>query len=35
MGLGTGMIFYLRVAPIPDLNRDGYGAGIFSHPYVT
>jgi hypothetical protein len=28
-GTGTGMIFYLWVAPVPDLNRDGYGTGIF------
>jgi hypothetical protein len=28
---GTGTIFYLRVAPVPDPNRDGY----FSHPWVT
>jgi hypothetical protein len=35
MGMGTGMIFYPRVAPVSDLNRDGYGTGIFSHPRVT
>jgi hypothetical protein len=34
-GTGTGTIFYPRVAPVPDLNRDGYGTGIFSHPRVT
>jgi hypothetical protein len=28
-GSGTGMIFYPRVAPVPDPNRDGYEAGIF------
>jgi hypothetical protein len=32
---GTGAIFYLRVAPVPDPNRDGYGTDIFSHPRVT
>jgi hypothetical protein len=26
-GPGTGTIFYLWVAPVPDPNRDGYGAG--------
>jgi hypothetical protein len=26
---GTGTIFYPRVAPVPDPNRDGYGTGIF------
>jgi hypothetical protein len=35
MGMGTGMIFYPRVAPVPDPNRDGYGTGIFSHSRVT
>jgi hypothetical protein len=34
MGTGTGMIFYLWVAPVPDPNRDGYETGIFSHPRV-
>jgi hypothetical protein len=34
-GTGTGAIFYMRVAPVPDPNRDGYGTGIFSHPRVT
>jgi hypothetical protein len=29
MGMGTGTIFYPRVAPVPDPNRDGYGTGIF------
>jgi hypothetical protein len=24
MGTGTGTIFYPRVAPVPDPNRDGY-----------
>jgi hypothetical protein len=33
--LGTGMIFYLRVTPIADLNRDGYGTVMFFHPRVT
>jgi hypothetical protein len=32
---GMEMIFYPWVAPIPDPNRDGYGTGIFSHPWVT
>jgi hypothetical protein len=32
---GTGMIFYPRMAPVPDPNRDGYETGIFSHPQVT
>jgi hypothetical protein len=27
---GTGMIFYPQVAPVPDLNQDGYETGIFS-----
>jgi hypothetical protein len=30
-GTGTEMIFYTRVAPVPDPKRDGY----FSHPRVT
>jgi hypothetical protein len=34
-GMGTGMIFYLQVAPVPDPNRDVYETGIFSHPWVT
>jgi hypothetical protein len=34
-GTGTGMIFYPWVAPVPDLNRDEYGTGIFFHPRVT
>jgi hypothetical protein len=34
-GMGTGTIFYPRVAPVPDPNRDGYGTGIFFHPRVT
>jgi hypothetical protein len=25
-------IFYLRVAPVPDPNQDGYGASIFFPP---
>jgi hypothetical protein len=28
-GTGTETIFYPRVAPVPDLNRDGYGMNIF------
>jgi hypothetical protein len=35
MGTGTGMIFYPRVAPVPNLNRDGYETSIFSHLRVT
>jgi hypothetical protein len=35
IGTGTGTIFYLWVAPVPDLNQDGYETGIFSHPRVT
>jgi hypothetical protein len=35
MGMDTETIFYLRVAPVFDLNRDGYGMGIFFHPRVT
>jgi hypothetical protein len=34
-GTGTEMIFYPRVAAVPDPNRDGYVMGIFSHPRVT
>jgi hypothetical protein len=34
-GPGTGMIFYPRMSPVPDPNRDGYGADIFFHPRVT
>jgi hypothetical protein len=34
-GPGTGTIFYPRVAPVPDPNRDGYEIGIFSHLWVT
>jgi hypothetical protein len=34
-GTGMGMIFYLWVAPVPDLNRDEYETGIFFHPRVT
>jgi hypothetical protein len=31
-GTGTGMIFYSLVSPVPDLKRDDYEAGIFTHP---
>jgi hypothetical protein len=34
-GTGIGMIFYPRVTPVSDPNRDGYETGIFSHPWVT
>jgi hypothetical protein len=34
-GLNMQMIFYLRVTPKPDLNRDGYRADIFSHLRLT
>jgi hypothetical protein len=34
-GTGTGTIFYLWVASVPDPNRDGYVMDIFSHPWVT
>jgi hypothetical protein len=34
-GTGTGTIFYPRVAPVPDPNRDGYETGIFSHLWIT
>jgi hypothetical protein len=34
-GMGARMIFYLRVTPVPDLNRDGYEMCIFFHPWVT
>jgi hypothetical protein len=30
--MGTGTLFYPRVAPVPDLNQDVYETGIFSHP---
>jgi hypothetical protein len=33
--MGTRIIFYPRVAPVSNLNRDGYGTGIFSHPRIT
>jgi hypothetical protein len=33
--LGTGMIFYLCVAPVPDSNRNGYETNIFFHPWIT
>jgi hypothetical protein len=34
---GTGMrtIFYPLVTSVPDPNRDGYGTGIFFHPWIT
>jgi hypothetical protein len=32
---GTGMIFYSRVTPVLNLNRDGYGTSIFFHTQVT
>jgi hypothetical protein len=32
MGTGTKTIFYPRVTPVPDLNRDGYETGIFFSP---
>jgi hypothetical protein len=35
MGMGTDTIFYPWVAPVLDPKRDGYGTGIFSHPWVT
>jgi hypothetical protein len=31
-GMGTGMIFYPWVAPVPDPNRDGYDTDIFFLP---
>jgi hypothetical protein len=31
-GTGTGMIFYSLVSPVPDLKRDDYETGIFTHP---
>jgi hypothetical protein len=34
-GMDMGIIFYLWLTLIPDLNRDGNGAGIFSHPQVN
>jgi hypothetical protein len=34
-GTGTGTIFYPWVAPVLDLNQDGYGTGIFSHMWIT
>jgi hypothetical protein len=34
-GYGYGKKNYQRVAPVPDLNQDGYGTGIFFHPWVT
>jgi hypothetical protein len=35
LGMGTGTIFYPRVAPVPDPNQDRYGTGIFFHLWVT
>jgi hypothetical protein len=35
MGTGTRTIFYLRVAPVLDPNRDEYGMSIFFHTRVT
>jgi hypothetical protein len=32
MSMCTEMIFYLRVPPVLDLNRDGYRTGIFFPP---
>jgi hypothetical protein len=32
MGTGTWINFYLRVAPVPDPNRDGYETDIFFPP---
>jgi hypothetical protein len=34
MSTGTRMIFYPRMALVPDLNRDGYGTGIFFYSRV-
>jgi hypothetical protein len=34
MDIGMRTIFYLRMAPVPESNRDGYGTDIFSHPRV-
>jgi hypothetical protein len=34
-GTGTGMIFYLRVAPVPDSNRDGYFFSPAGNPTGT
>jgi hypothetical protein len=34
-GTDMGTIFYPQVAPVPDLNRDGYGTGIFFPPVVN
>jgi hypothetical protein len=33
--MGTGMIFYPRVAPVPDLNRDGYGMDLTGTRYFS
>jgi hypothetical protein len=35
MGMGIGMIFYLWVASIPDLNRDGYFFSPVGNPTGT
>jgi hypothetical protein len=35
MVMGTGMIFYLWVGPVPDPTRAKAGMGIFLHPRVT
>jgi hypothetical protein len=32
MSTRMSIIFYSHVAYVPDLNRDGYMIGIFSHP---
>jgi hypothetical protein len=33
--MGMKIIFYPRVAPVPDPNRDVYETDIFSHPQIT
>jgi hypothetical protein len=33
--MGMRMIFYLWVVLISDPDRDGYGTGIFFHPWIT
>jgi hypothetical protein len=35
MDTGMCMIFYSWVAPVPNLNWDGYRTNIFFHPWVT
>jgi hypothetical protein len=35
IGIGMGIIFYLCVLSVSDLNRDGKITGIFFHPRVT